>query len=106
MDLKCKKLNCKYNNKYACVAKGIDVTKTIKCATYDKTDDLPPEQLQDISKTMFTDVPDIHPYRHSKKIKINCDAKCLFNQGGICVANGITVGNEKTCAKCYTYAKP
>ena len=50
---------------------------------------------------MFEVAPDLHPYRHNKKIDINCSAKCLFNDGGKCKANGISVSNKHT-AICIT----
>ncbi len=105
MDLKCKKLNCKYNKAYACTAKDINVAESLECEMFDKAQQLSEEQLQDVSKTMFTTKPKIHPYRHHKKVTITCNAKCLFNDGGKCVSNGITVGNNVATAKCYTFAK-
>lgn len=105
MDLKCKKLNCKYNKQYACIAEGINVAHSLDCEKYEKLDEIPQEQLQDVSKTMFQKEPDIHPYRHHKKVEITCNAKCLFNHGGKCVANGITIANANKNAKCYTFAK-
>jgi len=105
MDLKCKNLNCKYNNKFACMAKDIEVSDKLICKNYTKTNNLPPEQKQNVPKTMFQIVPKYHPYRHSLSIDINCNAKCLFNCSGKCVSNGITIANDQKNAKCYTFAK-
>lgn len=105
MDLKCKKLDCKYNNKFACMAKSINVANTLCCKKYEHSENLDEDQKQDVPKTMFEITPKYHPYRHSKSVHIGCDAKCLFNQNGVCVANGITVANEIQHAKCYTFAK-
>ena len=105
MDLKCKKLDCKYNNKFACMAKDIQVSDTLECKTYEKSDMVDEDQQQDVPKTMFTKVPKYHPYRHSMSIDISCNAKCLFNNCHKCVANGISVADADKCAKCYTFAK-
>ena len=105
MDLKCKKLDCKYNNKFACMAKSIDVTENLVCKTFEKNNDLDEDQKQNVPKTMFNKTPKYHPYRHIRNVCINCKAKCLFNHDGDCHSNGISVANEKTCAKCYTFAK-
>ncbi len=88
------------------MAKGILVTNTLNCSTFEKNPNPEPEQEQDVSKNLFETVPDIHPYRHSLKINIECKAKCLFNKDGVCVANGITVGHEPKTAMCYTHIKP
>ena len=36
MDLKCKKLNCKYNNACACMSKGIRIERNCECGTFEK----------------------------------------------------------------------
>ena len=76
MDLKCKKLNCEYNDKYSCM-----------------------------KKAMFETAPDFHPYRHKKKVDIECDAECLFNRNHECHANGISVCSCTNCALCTTFIK-
>lgn len=93
MDLKCKKLNCKYNDKYACMSKKIEVSHNLECATFEKAEHLDEGQLQDISKTMFEVAPDIHPFRHIKDVSVECKAQCLFNNNGVCKSNGITVAS-------------
>ena len=70
MDLKCKKLDCVYNKEFGCVAKGIMVKHNLTCATYEKNKDLPSEQKQNVSKTMFEIAPQYHPFRHNKNIDI------------------------------------
>ena len=105
MDLKCKKLDCKFNNKYSCMAKDMKVNKSLNCITYAKSDNLDEGQMQDVPKTMFTKIPKYHPYRHIKSLNVHCDANCLFNKSHKCMSNGITVANENKCAKCYTFAK-
>ena len=103
MDLKCKRLDCEHNNKYSCTAKGILVKNTLTCSTYTPSQNPQPEQKQDVSKTMWSVVPNIHPFRHCNKIDINCKAKCLFNKEGHCAANGITIDDEDNRPTCYTH---
>lgn len=103
MDLKCKKTICKYNDKYACLAKEIMVGKNVDCETYKKDPDKCEAKLQDVSKTMFEVAPDLSPYRHNKDCKINCRAHCLFNKDGICHANGITVIETEDDGLCATF---
>lgn len=102
MDLKCRKLNCKYNNNYSCESKAIAVTKSYQCSTYEKTKDTN-KQLQDVSKTMFEAAPELHPYRHNLDVDIKCLAHCLFNNSKDCVANGICVNVCDENATCITF---
>jgi hypothetical protein len=102
MDLKCRKTNCKFNDRYSCQAKGILVKDNLVCNTYNKRENLPEKQRQDVSRDMFEVAPDIHPFRHNKEVDIRCKANCLFNDNGNCKANGITVQNTKTSAICMT----
>lgn len=106
MDLKCKKLNCKYNNLCACMSKAIKIARNCECATFELSDKVEPKQRQDISKDMFEVAPEIHPFRHSKALSIECGAECLFNKDGICKANGISVMNGKSAGVCITNIEP
>lgn len=103
MDLKCRKTICEFNDKYSCKAKEILIGEQTECTTYQKDEDKKVENLQDISKTMFEAVPELSPYRHNKKCKINCNADCLFNKDGLCHANGITVLEGETEGICGTF---
>lgn len=105
MDLKCKKLNCVYNDKYSCMKKEIKVSRTCECDSFEAAKELKKGQRQDASKTMFEAAPDFHPYRHSKNINIECDADCLYNQDKKCHANGISVCSCTNCALCTTFIK-
>lgn len=105
MDLKCKKLDCKYNKTFACTKEGIGVQKDCVCGSYEKNTDLPPEQKQNVGKDMFKKVPDIHPFRHSKDMCIKCKAACIFNNQEICKANGITIMGWKENPLCCTFIK-
>ena len=106
MDLKCKKMNCKFNNCYACMSKGINISANCECGTFEKSENLTEQQRQDISRDMFETAPDIHPFRHSRNISIECAADCLFNKDGLCKANGISVMNGKYSGVCITNIEP
>ena len=106
MDLKCKKMVCKYNNGCACMSKGIKVTKKCECGTFEESEHVDDKQRQDISRDMFEVAPEIHPFRHSKDISIECSAECLFNKDGICKSNGISVMNGKNSGVCITNIEP
>ena len=61
---------------------------------------------RDFSKNLFeSPTPNFAGYRHTKKLTLKCDAKCLFNREGFCIANGITV-DDLGDAKCVTFNKP
>lgn len=106
MDLKCRKLDCKHNSEYACVKEGIEVKRNCVCGSYERAEDLLPEQRQDASRTMFETAPEVHPYRHNRDINIKCNANCLFNKDTNCVANGICVSETENCATCITHIEP
>ena len=106
MDLKCRNLDCKHNNTYACMCRHIEVSNLCNCATYEKDMNPKKEQMQDASRDMFKKEPEVHPYRHNKTIDIKCDADCLFNKDTQCIANGICVQNCPNKAVCITYIKP
>lgn len=101
MDLKCKKMNCEHNDGCACMCKEIEINRKCECVTFSPHNYNDKKQHQDISKNMFEVAPELHPFRHNKKINIMCKANCLFNESGKCKANGISVSNKKT-AECIT----
>ena len=105
MDLKCKKLECKYNDRYSCMKECIRVARNAECDSFEVAEDLGEGQKQDVSRDMFETAPDIHPYRHKRDIDIECAADCLFNYDKKCRANGISVCNLKSCALCTTFIK-
>lgn len=106
MDLKCKKMNCKYNDGCACMSKSIKVTRGCECATFEKELKQEAKQHQDISRDMFEVAPELHPFRHNKEIDIECSAECLFNKNGKCHSNGISVMNGKNAGVCITNIEP
>ena len=106
MDLKCKKMNCKYNNGCACMSRCIKVARNCECSTFELSEKLDDVQRQDISKDMFEVAPEIHPFRHNRDMSIECSAECLFNREGICKSNGISVMNGKKSGVCITNIEP
>jgi len=103
MDIRCRKTNCKYNDRLTCTAEGILVSPKIVCKAYSGVEG----KGRDYSKNLFeAPTPNFAGYRHTKKLSLKCEAKCLFNRDGNCIANGITVNDLDDTAKCITFAKP
>lgn len=103
MDLKCKKLDCVFNNKYNCEARGITIKHNLNCGTFQKNHRLTEEQQQDVSKTMFEVAPEFHAFRHNQNVNIKCRAnRCVFNEDGNCISNGITLQQTDKKAYCAT----
>ena len=78
-DIKCKRQACEFNKNCNCTSKTINVKKDTTCDTYS------PTQKETIEEEKIGQ-PAIR-----KDIEVDCNAKCLFNEDGICQANGITV---------------
>ena len=101
MDIRCRKTTCKYNDKYTCKAKGILIKKNVECSQYENT-----KPAVDKTKWMFSENPPIYaPQRNSSTIAIDCNAHCLFNNDGKCVANGITLNDIKEKPLCMTFLR-
>ena len=101
MDIVCRKYSCTYNKNMKCERKHLGVSNNADCAdiAIDKS-----KPVEDVSKDMFEHEPEIAPFRHCKCIDIKCNAsKCLFNNDGACMSNGIFVGSAKTKAPCNSY---
>ena len=103
MDIRCRKLLCKYNDRFTCKAKGILVDGKVVCSTYEK--DESKKDLQDVTKHLFEGEPHYAPQRDSKALTIACQAKCLFNRNGKCVSNGITLNAIKEKPYCVSFLK-
>jgi len=88
---------------HACNADEVHIAKNTDCKTYQKDATKSADTLQDVSKDMFEVAPNISEYKHNDKLKIKCNAKCLFNKSGKCNANGITVLNEQEDGVCGTF---
>lgn len=123
MDIRCRKTTCEFNNNHTCIAKEISIGKNICCSSYrlaeelsgtpnskqgksnnkkvmDNTKNLPDKEVsklkkEDYSKKMFEKEQKNAPFRNRKTINIDCSANCLFNNNGVCRANGITVNDTK-----------
>ena len=80
--------------------------KNCSCGSYEQAENLPDEQLQDASRTMFESAPEVHPYRHNKDVDIVCNANCLFNKDCNCMANGICVSVDSETPTCITHIEP
>lgn len=100
MDIKCRKTSCKHNDSSVCNAQSIKVSEGMQCKTFAKSRT---SKHTDTSKNMFEIAPEVAPFRHNKTIGIACEAKCLFNKGGECFANGIIVNEIRECPLCITY---
>ena len=107
MDIRCRKTTCKFNNNHTCTAKEILIDKEVLCSSYSLSKEIKAnenrtsflDKTEDYSKVMFDKPPKNGPMRNRKKIEIKCRASCLFNNNGVCRANGITVNdvNKPIC---------
>ena len=93
VDLKCKCGKCEYNNNCNCYAKHIVIDRSTKCQTFSPS--------SDDSKAEFSD--EIPQPLIRTSIEVLCNATCLFNKQGKCLANGITVLNENSSVECSTF---
>lgn len=102
MDIRCRKLNCSFNDCSCCKRHGIKISDGITCESYELDET---KKGEPISKTMFEKKPKIAPFKHCQKFNIDCHADCLFNKSNKCTANGITVLDEQKNAPCGTFFK-
>ena len=103
MDIRCRKLLCKYNDRFTCKAKEILVDGKVVCSTYEKDENK--DNVQDVTKHLFQCLPSYAPQRDSRALKIACKADCLFNHNGKCVSNGITLNSIKEKPYCVSFLK-
>lgn len=97
-DLKCGLKNCRYNQGYCCCSKEIKVSGNTDCTTY--TPD------EDKRKSLFEAGDEFIKSNYTVDTKVACNADCVFNKDGKCVANGITVMSEGSSdATCLTFIK-
>ena len=101
MDIRCRKTECEFNDRYTCKANAITVSEKTLCTEYKKTDKKEP----DTSKTLLEREPNYAPYRDRNDLCIDCRAMCMFNDNKKCRANGITVNVSKEKPLCVTYIK-
>ena len=103
MDIRCRKLACKFNDRFTCRAKGILVDKKIICSTFENDENK--TNIQDTTKWLFEQEPNYAPQRDSTALQIACKADCLFNRNGKCVSNGITLNSIKEIPYCISFFK-
>jgi len=103
MYIRCRKGLCKYNDRFTSKAERVLVDGEVVCSSYQRDENK--EEVQDVTKDMFTKVPDYAPQRDSKALEIKCRADCLFNHNGLCVSNGITLNSIKEKPYCVSYLK-
>lgn len=101
MDIKCKKCECKHNKSCCCNANSIKVGKGVDCETYEYSEANAESLKQQTSQNLF-ETAELSPQVANRSVKIYCDAHCLFNNQGICNANGITIleGKNLTHTPC------
>lgn len=94
VDLKCKCVQCCHNSHCNCKADLIRIKHDTKCSTFEEADTKPtPEEYAD----------EIFQPLIRQDVDVTCDANCLFNTRGKCVANGITVMHEHGKINCSTF---
>ena len=93
IDLKCKCTSCAHNFCSNCKAKQIEVTNQTICSSY--------REKRGSSNAEFAD--EIFEPLIRQSTDVCCNANCSFSQDGVCVANGITVGNLQNNASCETF---
>lgn len=103
MDIRCKKLSCKFNNKYTCKAKELGVGEDIICSSFILDEEK--KELDNKKIDIFKDKIEFASQRECKNVDILCSCDCLFNRNGKCVANGITISNLKQKPYCVTYLR-
>ena len=93
VDLKCEKTNCIHNKNCNCSAKLISVDKQTYCNSYREAHNKnTSEMANEIAQPLVRNNTDV-----------NCDAKCVFNDSGICKANGISVTTTNFDPECSTF---
>ena len=102
MDIRCRRLDCKFNDRYTCKAKSLDISKNAVCKMYQKDASKPPVEK---GVSIFERTPQFASQRDSKTMTIRCQANCLLNHDGVCVANGRTVNDYRGRAYCQTFIK-
>lgn len=95
MNIRCRKIDCKFNKAGTCHAKDVCVCKVANCETYqvDKTK-VNLELADELAPTVPNNVP------------LNCKAgNCLFNHQCRCCANGISIVDDESNNKadCATF---
>ena len=90
-DLKCKRMNCKFNKNCNCEANKIDVASSTRCTTY----------VDSGLKKVQNDKIEQKPTRKNTSVK--CEANCIFNDKCVCKANSISVMTNDFQPECCTF---
>ncbi|MBQ8468567.1 MAG: DUF1540 domain-containing protein [Clostridia bacterium] len=93
-DLRCKREGCDFNKNCLCTAKHITIGRQAECTSYS-----PSENYLKTEKSTIK--------QKAVRTKTIADCKvsgCLFNQEGVCKANGITIAtlDQKNEPECLT----
>ena len=99
MDIRCRKTQCKFNDRYTCRAKNIEISEKDLCNMYEKDVN---KEIKDVSKGMFMKTPNYAAQRDTKNMKIECKNNCVLNKDGRCIANGITINDLSGKPCCMT----
>lgn len=95
MNIRCRKINCKFNQAGTCHAHAVRVCRGAICETYQKDQNKADVELaSELAPTKPNNVP------------LRCTAgTCLYNHDCRCAANGIAVvdNEEKNQADCATF---
>ena len=95
MNIRCRKINCKFNHAGTCHAHQVWVCRGAVCETYQKDDEKTDLELaSELAPTIPNNVP------------LRCTAAtCLYNRDCRCGANGIAVidNENKNQADCATF---
>ncbi|MCQ2381832.1 MAG: DUF1540 domain-containing protein [Clostridia bacterium] len=95
MNIRCRKINCKFNHAATCHAHEVKVCRGANCDTYQK----------DQTKTNLELASELAPTKQNN-VPLSCTmCSCLYNHDCRCAANGIAiVDNEETNqADCATF---
>jgi len=101
MDIRCRKTDCKYNDKFTCRARELAINEQGDCVVYEKTD----KKAVDTTKSMFSEIPQYARQRDVNHLKIECEAPCILKKEGRCIANGITINDWSKKPVCMTIVK-
>ena len=95
MNIRCRKINCKFNHAGTCHAHEVRVCRGAVCETYQK----------DVSKINVELASELAPTKPNN-VPLSCTVgACLYNHDCRCAANGIAVvdNEEKNQADCATF---
>ncbi len=101
MDIRCRKTECKFNDRQTCKASEISISCKDICESFEET----MQKQANLSKHIFDNKEKFASCRLAKNTAIKCENDCILAKENQCMANGITVNeiNKKPC--CVTYVK-